>query len=156
MIGLLTDCQGEPVSIQVYRGNTSDLKTFGQHVDKIKQQLGCAGVTLVGNQGMIRTDQKAAARQAGFHFVTALTKPQIQKRLADNVLQPELFDENVHEVLGEDGRRFVLRRNPVRQQQIQRAREQKHQALEAALKKANNYLQAHPRAKVAVRRRFRG
>jgi len=29
------------------------------------------------------------------------------------VLQLELFEENVHEALGEDGRRFVLRRNPV-------------------------------------------
>ena len=37
VVGLLTDSQGEPVSIQVYRGNTSDLKTFGQQVHKIKK-----------------------------------------------------------------------------------------------------------------------
>ncbi len=115
VVGLLTDSQGEPVSIQVYRGNTSDLKTFGQQVHKIKKELGCEGVTLVGDRGMIRTDQKAAAQKAEFHFITALTKPQIQKLLADKVLQLELFEEQVHEVLGEDGRRFVLRRNPVRQ-----------------------------------------
>ncbi|MDI9381958.1 MAG: hypothetical protein QM845_13960, partial [Verrucomicrobiota bacterium] len=36
-IGLLTDSQGEPVSIQVYRGNTNDLKTFSQQVHKIKK-----------------------------------------------------------------------------------------------------------------------
>jgi len=65
----------------------------------------------------------------------------------------ELFEEKVHEVLGEDGRRFVLRRNPVRQEELKRAREQKHQALEAALQKANTYLQEHPRAKVATQRR---
>jgi transposase len=112
VIGLLTDSQGEPVSIQVYRGNTSDLKTFGQQVHKLKKELGCAGVTLVGDRGMIRMDQKAAAQEAKFHFITALTKPQIQKLLADKVLQLELFEENVHEVFGEDGRRFVLRRNP--------------------------------------------
>jgi len=51
------------------------------------------------------------------------------------VLQLELFEEKVHEVLGEDGRRFVLRRNPVRQQEIKRTREQKRQSLEVALKK---------------------
>src|SRR6266436_5475347 len=88
-VGLLTDSQGEPVSIQVYRGNTSDLKTFGQQVHKIKKQLGCEGVTLVGDRGMIRADQKAAAQQADFHFVTALTKPQIQKLLAAKVLRSE-------------------------------------------------------------------
>jgi len=153
VVGLLTDSQGEPVSIQVYRGNTSDPKTFGQQVHKVKKELGCEGVTLVGDRGMIRSDQKALAQKADLHFVTALTKPQIQKLLADEVLQLELFDENVHDVLGEDGRRFVLRRNPVRQDELKRAREQKQQALEAALKKANTYLQEHARAKVATQRR---
>jgi hypothetical protein len=153
VVGLLTDSQGEPVSIQVYRGNTSDPKTFGQQVHKIKKELGCEGVTLVGDRGMIRADQKAAAQKAQFHFITALTKPQIHKLLADQVLQLELFDEQVHDVLGEDGRRFVLRRNPVRQAELQRAREQKQQALEAALQKANTYLKEHPRAQVATQRR---
>ena len=153
VVGLLTDSQGEPVSIQVYRGNTSDLKTFGQQVHKIKKELGCEGVTLVGDRGMIRTDQKAAALKAQFHFITALTKPQIQKLLAQKVLQLEFFEEQVHEVLGEDGRRYVLRRNPVRQEELQRAREQKQQALEAALQKANTYLEEHPRAKAATQRR---
>ncbi len=125
VVGLLTDSQGEPISIQVYRGNTSDLKTFAQQVHKIKE----------------------------FHFVTALTKPQIQKLLADKVLQLELFEEKVQEVLGPDGRRFVLRRNPVRQEELQRAREQKQKTLEAALQKANTYLDEHPRAKVATQRR---
>ena len=153
VVGLLCDSLGEPVSIQVYRGNTSDLKTFGQQVHKIRQQLGCEGVTLVGDRGMIRQDQKAAAQQADFHFVTALTKPQIQKLLAQGVLQLELFDQQVSEVLGEDGRRFVLRRNPARQQELQQAREQKRQSLAAALSKANAYLARHPRAKVQTQRR---
>ena len=153
VIGLLADSRGEPVSIQVYAGNTSDLKTFGQQVHKVKKELGCEGVTLVGDRGMIRTDQKAAALKAKFHFVTALTKPQIQKLLATKVLQLELFEEKVHDVLGEDGRRFVLRRNPVRQEELKRTREQKQQALEAALKKANTYLDEHSRAKVATQRR---
>jgi transposase len=153
VVGLLTDSQGEPISTQVYRGNTSDLKTFGQQVHKVKRELGCEGVTLVGDRGMIRHDQKAAAQQADFHFITALTKPQIEKLLATDVLQLELFEENVNEVIGEDGRRFVLRRNPLRQQELQRAREQKRQALEAALQKANTYLDQHRRAKVRTQRR---
>lgn len=153
VVGLLTDSQGEPVSTQVYRGNTSDLKTFGQQVHKIKKELGCEGVTLVGDRGMIRGEQKSAAQAAGFHFITALTKPQIEKLLADKVLQLELFEEQVHQVIGEDGRRFILRRNPLRQQELERTREQKHQSLEAAVQKANTYLDGHPRAKVKVQQR---
>jgi len=153
VVGLLTDSQGEPVSIQVYRGNTSDVKTFAQQVHKVKKELGCQGVTLVGDRGMIRTDQKEAAVKAEFHFITALTKPQIQKLLAQKALQLEFFEENVHDVLAEDGRRFVLRRNPARQEELKQTRQQKQQALEAALKKANAYLGEHPRAKVATQRR---
>jgi hypothetical protein len=153
VVGLLTDSLGEPVSIQVYRGNTSDPKTFGQQVHKIRKELGCEGVTLVGDRGMIRKDQKAAAQKADFHFVTALTKPQITKLLADKVLQLELFDQQVSEVLAEDGRRFVLRRNPVRQQELQQAREQKRQSLLKALNQANTYLAQHRRAKVSTQRR---
>jgi transposase len=148
VVGLLTDSQGEPISTQVYRGNTSDLKTFGQQVHKIKKELGCEGVTMVGDRGMIRTDQKAAAQKAEFHFITALTKPQIEKLLADKVLQMELFEDKVNEVLGEDGRRFVLRRNPERQKELQTSREQKRQTVERALQKANAYLKEHRRAKV--------
>jgi transposase len=153
VVGLLTDSQGEPVSIQVYPGNTSDLKTFGQQIHKIKKELGCQGVTLVGDRGMIRSDQKAAAQKAEFHFITSLTKPQIEKLLADKVLQMELFEEKVNDVCSEDGRRFVLRRNPVRQEELRRTREQKQRALEAALQKANTYLEEHPRAKVPTQRR---
>ena len=153
VVGLLTDSQGEPLSIQVYQGNTNDLKTFGGQVNKIKEELDGQGVTLVGDRGMIRADQKAAAQEAGFHYITALTKPQIQKMLADKVFQMELFDEKVHEVIGEDGRRYVLRRNPARQAELKTSREQKLRALKAALQSANAYLDNHPRAKTSIQKR---
>jgi hypothetical protein len=153
VVGLLTDSRGEPVSIQVYRGNTNDLKTFGDQVQKIKTELGGAGVTLVGDRGMIRSKQTALAQQAGFHFVTALTKPQMEKLLATQVFQLEFFEEQIREVLGPDGQRWVLRRNPVRQAELQTARTQKQQAVAAALAQANTYLQTHARAKLETQRR---
>ena len=153
VVGLLTDSQGEPVSVQVYRGNTSDLKTFAQQVHKIRNQLGCEGVTLVGDRGMIRTDQKEVAQKAAFHFITALTKPQIEKLLKLKVLQLELFEEKVSQVCAEDGRRYVLRRNPVRQQELAQSRQEKHQTLQRKVTQANTYLGEHPRAKVQTQRR---
>lgn len=153
VIGLLTDSLGEPVSVQVYRGNTSDLKTFGQQVHKVKKQLGCEGVTMIGDRGMIRKEQKEAALKADFHFITALTKPQIEKLLRAKVLQMELFEEKVSEVFAEDGRRYVLRRNPIRQQELAQIREQKRQTLEKAVDQANAYLDQHPQAKVRTQQR---
>ena len=90
---------------------------------------------------------------AQFHFITALTKPQIEKLLANQVLQLELFEENINEVIGEDGRRFVLRRNPMRQEELQRTREQKRHAVGTLLHQANAYLDEHPRAKVQTQYR---
>ena len=108
---------------------------------------------MVGDRGMIRADQKAAAQKAEFHYITSLTKAQIQKLLADKVLQMELFEDKVNEVLGEDGRRFVLRRNPERQKELERSRDQKRQVVEMAVQKANTYLEEHPRAKVNTQSR---
>ena len=153
VVGLLTDSQGEPISTRVYRGNTSDLKTFGQQIQTVQKELGCVGVTLVGDRGMIKSDQKAAAQQAGFHFITALTKSQIKKLLGQHVLQMELFEEKVGEVEGGDGRRYILRRHPLRQQERAQGRQQKRQAVEAAVQKANTCLDEHPRAHVRTQRR---
>lgn len=153
VVGLLTDSQGEPVSIQVYRGNTTDPKTFGQQIQTVQKELGCQGVTLVGDRGVIKSEQQAAAQKAGFHFITSLTKPQIRKLLAQKTLQLECFEEQVSEVLGEDGRRYILRRNPVRQQELARSRAQKRQAVETAVRQANTYLNEHRRAKVLTQHR---
>jgi hypothetical protein len=154
VVGLLTDSQGEPVSIQVYRGNTSDLKTFGDQVQKIKKQLGASAVSLVGDRGMIRSRQQAAAQKAGFHFITALTKPQIRRLLQEKVLQMELFEEKVCEVVSPQGQRYVLRRNPVRQQELEQTRQQKRQSLEAAIAKANLYLAEHKKAKARTQQKL--
>jgi hypothetical protein len=148
VVGLLTDAQGEPISTQVYRGNTSDLKTFGDQVNKLKKELGCSSVTVVGDRGMIKAEQKEAAREAGFHYISALTKPQIQRLLREKVLQLELFEEQVCEIAGEAGTRYVLRRNPVRQQELARTRQAKQEALELEVRKANQYLAAHRKAKL--------
>lgn len=153
VVGLLTDGGGEPVSIQVYRGNTSDLKTFGDQVHKLKDQLGASGVTLVGDRGMIRANQKAEARAAGFHFITALAKPQIQRLLKEEVFQLDLFEEQVCEVLAETGERYILRRNPVRREELAACRQSKRQALEAAAQKAGAYLEGHQRARPATQER---
>ena len=146
VIGLLADAQGEPVSIQVYRGNTSDLKTFSDQVNKLKKDWGASGVTLVGDRGMIRAQQKIDTEKAGFHFISSLTKQQIRTLLKQKVLQMELFEEKVCEVVTGKNRRYILRRNPVRQAELEKTREQKRQSLEQAIGKANTYLAEHPRA----------
>ena len=77
----------------------------------------------------------------------------MEKLLKDKVLQLGLFEEKLCEVSGEAQERFILRRNPVRQQEKAQSREQKKQSLERAIATANDYLAKHPRAKVKTQRR---
>jgi hypothetical protein len=153
VVGMLTDGQGDPCAVKVYPGNTSDLNTFADQVHKLRKSFGCQGVTLVGDRGMIRSQQMEQALAAGFHYITALTKPQIDALLRKGTFQIELFEEQVTEVVGVDDRRYILRRNPVRAQEIDASRSSKAQAMASRLDKANEYLRQHPRAKVQTRQR---
>jgi transposase len=118
--GLLTDGNGEPISIQLYRGNTGDPPTFLDAVEKLKVRFGAQEVALVGDRGMIKRLGKAALGEAKFCYVTALTDPQIRALLAKKGLQLELFEEKPAEVEF-NGKRYVLRCNP-RTQARERAR----------------------------------
>jgi len=92
--GLLTDGNGEPISIQLYRGNTGDPPTFLDAVQKLKVRFGAEEVALVGDRGMIKRLGKQALGEAKFCYVTALTDPQIRALLAKKRLQLELFEES--------------------------------------------------------------
>lgn len=151
VVGLLCDGEGEPLAIEVFRGNTQDPKTFAPQIKKVVEEFGGERVTFVGDRGMIKSDQIKGLGEKNFHFITAITKPQIEKLLAEGVFQMELFDEPLAEVTSAgDGCRYILRRNPERADQMQATRRSKLAVLEKKMKQANEYLAAHSRAKVSV------
>ena len=151
VIGLLCDHRGRPVSIEVFPGNTSDTKTFADQVRKVAERFGGGEVTFVGDRGMIKGPQiETLSNEDGFHYISALTKPQIEKLLASGTIQLGLFDETLAEVLPDDGERLILRRNPIRGAEIAESRTDKRHSLEAAIATYNRYLEEHPRARVEV------
>lgn len=149
VLGLLCDESGDPVSIEVYPGNTLDFETFEGQIKKVAAKFGCERVTLVGDRGMIKSGQITALGEAKFHYITAITKPQIEKLLRAGVFQMELFDQELCEV-EQDGVRYVLRRNPERVKEIVSMRKGKEVSIEKLCQKGNGYLADHPRAKVAT------
>lgn len=154
VIGLLCDEEGWPLSIEVFPGNTTDTKTFGSQVRKVAQRFGGGSVTFVGDRGMIKgpqIDLLGEQKDDDFHYITAITKPQIEKLLKRKVLQRELFEETVAEVTDSDESvRYVVRRNPLRAAEVSGTRESKFASLEALVRKENGYLGEHPRATVAA------
>ena len=149
VIGLLCDEQGEPVSTEVFRGNTQDTATFASQVKKASQRFGCERVTFVGDRGMIKSGQIEDLAQAGFHYITAITKPQIETLLKSGALQMALFEDALCEV-EQEGVRYVLRRNPRRAEELVVSRADKQTSVEKLRQQCNRYLTEHPRAKVAT------
>src|SRR5262247_871512 len=146
VIGLLCDEDGHPVSIEVFPGNTQDPQTFAAQINKVKARFGVRAITFVGDRGMIKGQQIEDLANQGCHYITAITKPQIEKLLRTGTLQMDLFDQEVAEVLADEGLRYVLRRNPVRAQEVRDTRHAKLVKLQAQVAMKHQYLTDHPRA----------
>src|SRR6266849_5644838 len=146
VIGFLCDEAGSPVSIAVFPGHTQDPQTFAAQITKVKARFGVHAITFVGDRGMIKGQQIDDLAQQGLHYITAITKPQIEKLLRTGTLQMDLFDQELAEVLADEGIRYVLRRHPVRAQEVRDTRHAKLATLQAQVAKANQYLTDHPRA----------
>ncbi|MGH9446514.1 MAG: IS1634 family transposase [Terriglobia bacterium] len=152
VIGLLCDEQGTPVSTEVFRGNTQDPKTFAAQVKKASERFGCERVTFVGDRGMIKSGPVEDLAQAGFHYITAITKPQIDTLIEARLIQMDLFAAELCEV-ERAGVRYVLRRNPLRAEQLAASRADKQAKIERLCQERNRYLEQHPRAQAATAER---
>lgn len=151
VIGLLCDGQGRAVSIEGFVGNTGDPKTVGSQIQKVVERFGGKGVTFVGDRGMIKGPQIKELGQAQFHYITAISKPQIESLLQKKVFPMELFDTTVSEVASIPEKvRYLLRRNPQRALETQQGRQSKQDSLAKLLEEKNHYLAQKPKAQVEV------
>jgi hypothetical protein len=149
VIGLLTGPEGAPVAVRVFVGNTPDKKTVPEQIRILAESFGVREVTLVGDRGMLKQSQIDLLNQEQFHYITAITKPQIEKLLREGVFQMGLFEEKLAEV-ADDGVRYILRRNPERARELANSREAKLARVRMLLNQKNLYLAGHPRARVGI------
>ncbi len=119
VIGLLTDGEGRPVSVQVFPGNTADPSTVATQVDKLRKQFQLNRVILVGDRGTItnaRIRDDLATREH-MQWITALRAPQIMDLAGSGHLQMSLFDTRDLAELETHpdfaGQRLVACRNPM-------------------------------------------
>ena len=152
VVGLMCDESGEPVSIEVFQGNTSDVKTLKSQVDKAADRFGCERVIFVGDRGMIKSGSLRDLNEAGFSYITAITKPQIETLLKQEVIQLDLFSDAICEVVHE-GIRYVLRCNPQLVKELSKQRQDKQAVVAKLVAEKIVYLADHPRASVGVAER---
>jgi transposase len=142
--GLLTDGKGDPVSIQLYPGNTGDPPTVLDAVEKLKVRFGVEEIALVGDRGMIKAMGKQALGEAKFRYVTALTDPQVRGLLKKGVLQLGLFDEKPAEVEA-GSKRYILRCNPQTRERERARREDQWRRVEEKINVRNQAVENKPR-----------
>lgn len=149
VFGLLTDEDGWPISIEVFRGNTQDPATFKSQIEKLAHRFGCERITMVGDRGMIKSGQIEDITDSKFYYITAITKPQINTLMKQGAIQMELFNEELCEIEYEKIR-YILKRNPVRAKELENTRKSKTKNIEELVKDRNQYLDEHPKADVTV------
>lgn len=116
--GLLCNAEGCPVAVEVFQGNTSDSKTLGKQIKKVRQRFGIKRVVFVGDRGMItskRIDEEMR-HVDGLDWITALRADNIKKLASQKTIELSLFDErDLAEVSSPDypGERLIVCRNPM-------------------------------------------
>ncbi len=149
VIGLLTAADGEPLSVKVFKGNTSDPTTVSSRIEVLKKRFGIEDVVFVGDRGMVKSKGKQALKESGLKYITALTNPQVRRLLNQNILQPDLFDQTICEV--EHGNlRLVLRKNEKVFRKEQKRREDKLARLMHLVDERNTFVASSKRADAAA------
>ncbi len=133
---MLTDAEGRPVSLSVFKGNTGEPKRLVPEVRKVRERFGIERLAVVGDRGMISKAQiDDLSKLAGVHWITALRTEAIRSLVEGGALELGMFDEgNLFEIMHPSypNQRLVACRNP----ELARHRAEKRQELlvaEAAL-----------------------
>lgn len=156
VIGLLCQNEGDPVSIEAFKGNTQDTQTFENQLQKLKNRFGCEAVTIVSDRGLIREKQKGLLADYNFHYITALPMPQITPLLKKEILKVEDFTTDLKSFQHED-KRYIYRRNPERALETQIHREDRLKTVKEKIAKENEKLRTSPKASLpAATKRIQG
>lgn len=146
--GLLTDPEGRPVAIEVFRGNTGDPRTVPTQVTKIKTRFHLQRVVLVGDRGMLTSAQIRTLREVGgIDWISALRAKEIQALAEAGAIQLSIFDQqDLAEIAPPDfpGERLVVCRNPLLAEERARKREDLLQATERQLAKLKQRVDSGP------------
>ena len=135
--GVLTNSEGCPVAIDVYKGNTGDPSTLLDQVNKLRQRFGLTRLVLVGDRGMITQAKIEVLKQtSGVGWITALRSEAIRGLVEGGHLQRSLFDQtNLAEIHSPDypDERLIACFNPLMAEQRRRKREELLQETEKDL-----------------------
>jgi len=114
-VGLVTDADGNPLRMEVFKGNIADSQTVEDQIIKLQKEFKTETIIFVGDRGMrikYNIENSEELKTSGIQFITGLTKTEIKNLISSDILQLSLFSEDLAEVETEEGDRYVLSTNP--------------------------------------------
>ena len=147
--GLMTDGEGRPIAVEVYRGNTGDPTTVVDQVNKLRERFHLSRIVLVGDRGKLTQPQiEKLKAHPPMGWITALTSVAIRGLLAEGSLQLSLLDEkNLVEMQSPayPGERLMVCYNPLLAEERKRKREELLAATEKALSRIGKEVERRTR-----------
>jgi len=141
--GLITDREGFPLKVEVFRGNVLDHKTVKQQIKDLREKFGANDIIFVGDRGMrirYNLEEMTAAEKEGVKYISGLTIDEIKSLVNNDIIQLSLFSKELVEV-EENGKRYILCVNPDLAQEKQDRRtvnKMKFEAEIAAIQRSYN------------------
>jgi len=135
-IGLLTNAEGCPVGVEVFKGNTSDQTTVLDQIKKISEKYGIKEAVFVGDRGMLTQKRISEIDSNYFKTVTALTHKELSSVIEKESIQMDLFDEmNIAEIIDSEHKevRYMLCKN-------EKEKEKERKTRESLIEKVENLL----------------
>jgi transposase len=152
-VGLLTDKNGCPVAVEVFKGSMSDQKTVYDQVKKISSYYEIKDIVFVGDRGMLTQKRIDEVNSENFKTITALTHTQIESLIQEGSMQPDLFDEkNIIEVhdLNDKNIRYMLCKNPETMREENATRKSLIDAVSRKLAEKANVKKKRDKSKVSA------
>jgi transposase len=113
-IGLITDNDGFPLKVDVFKGNTVDSETVEYQIASIRKDFGINNIIFVGDRGMrirYHIEDNEDMQESNIQFITGLTQAEIQSLINEKTIELSLFDQELAEVYDENYR-YILSVNP--------------------------------------------
>jgi transposase len=115
VIGLVTDEEGIPISVEVYEGNTVDKSTLKGQIANLKEKFNIEESIFVFDRGMVTKANLEYIRTSKSDYITAITKPEMDALISNNdEIQLSIFDETDILEYSKEGLRYILCNNPLR------------------------------------------
>jgi len=139
VVGLLCEQNGNPISIEAFKGNTQDTQTIESQILKLKHRFECQSIAVVGDRGLIRNKQKILLEKHGLHYISALTLPEVLSLINNGHVNLHDFTQDLRS-FSQDGVRYIYRCNAERALETQRQRQERFETAQRKVDQENQRL----------------